>query len=119
MGPPEPNNFPDRVKAHRRRTGQSQRALAERLGVTPLTIIKWEKGTWPGRTLARLLQELRTTEEAPTSSSTPTGVVSFPLRNPAYQLNLPFDEPVEVILRMGPQAEGMVQVEVRFERRPA
>lgn len=38
---------PSELRAARASLGLSQRALAERIGVARLTVIRWEAGTWP------------------------------------------------------------------------
>lgn len=111
MNPAPGSDFAERVKAHRRRTGQTQQALATKLGVSRLAVINWEKGVWPGKNLTLLTEELRTTEQQG------TGAPFEPSELLAYQLILPFDEPISVSLRVGPRTAGSLHFEVRFERK--
>jgi DNA-binding XRE family transcriptional regulator len=113
MNANEASGFSQRIRAHRRRTGQTQQQLAERLGVTRLTVVNWEKGVWPGKNLAQLTDELRTTErEEITITSEPEPSEAF-----TYQLSLPFDEPINVSLRVGPRTADSLHFEVHFERK--
>jgi transcriptional regulator with XRE-family HTH domain len=41
---PEPESFPEKLKAYRLRLGLSQRKLAAKLGIDPSTVQGWEKG---------------------------------------------------------------------------
>lgn len=111
MNASENTGFDKRVRTHRRRTGQTQQQLAEKLGVTRLTVVNWEKGAWPGKNLVPLVAELRTSEEVTTE------VAAEISREFTYQLSLPFEEPITVSLKVGPKTSESLNVEVRFERK--
>jgi superfamily II DNA or RNA helicase/DNA-binding XRE family transcriptional regulator len=69
---------PDWVRSLRSRLGLNQRQLAERLGVTIVTVSRWENGlSRPNRLAIRALAELAATESAyrPGPRSTGGGVV--------------------------------------------
>jgi DNA-binding XRE family transcriptional regulator len=119
MTPSEHRNFPDRIRTHRQRTSQTQQQLADRLDVSRLTIINWENGTWPGRNLRRLVDELRTSEEGVQGQDTDTDTQEeTPINKKlSYQLRLPFEEPIDLLLKIAPGTADTLHVEVRFERK--
>jgi transcriptional regulator with XRE-family HTH domain len=53
---PAPRTAPDQVAQARRCLGLTQEALAEKIGVDPVTVYRWEKGLSvpPAKTLQRL-----------------------------------------------------------------
>ncbi len=112
MNPSEESGLSQRVRAHRRRTGQTQQQLAERLGVTRLTVVNWERGTWPGRNIGPLIEELRTSEEVPEAE-----IAEGVREEKTYQLSLPFEEPITVSLKVAPGTADALHFEVRFERK--
>jgi len=111
MNPIPDSDFAERVKAHRRRTGQTQQALATKLGVSRLAVVNWEKGVWPGKNITRLTEELKTTEREEVTA------VAEPAEALSYQLSLPFDEPINVSLKVGPRTADTLHFEVRIERK--
>lgn len=48
---------PAELRERRRRSGLTQAALAERLGVRPRQVIRWEHGTSPIRTMTEMALE--------------------------------------------------------------
>ena len=59
---------PDDVKSLRKRLGLTQHALAERVGVRPLSVSRWERGTHrPSHLARRALEKLA--DEAPAQAA--------------------------------------------------
>ena len=98
----------ERVKACRKKLGQSQEEFGERFGVDRLAVANWEKGNCAprGARLQELVGFLQTQEE-----------VEFSGRSDSPQLLLPFDPPVIFSVRMSPKAADTILFELQITRK--
>jgi DNA-binding XRE family transcriptional regulator len=100
----EPNGLAQKIRSHRRRSGESQENFGKRFGVRRLTVINWEKGVRPSsRHLPQVIEELNAEEDVRSEELT-------------YQLLLPFDQPIHLDLKVLPQTADTIHFEVRLKR---
>jgi transcriptional regulator with XRE-family HTH domain len=105
----EPNGLGQRIRRCRRTLGENQEVFGARFGVKRLTVINWESGTQPnGSHLPTLTQLLKEEEAKQTHTESRT-----------YQLQLPFDQPINLELRVFPQRADTIHVEVQLLKREA
>jgi DNA-binding XRE family transcriptional regulator len=98
-------DLPQRIKRYRRSVGENQTEFGKRFGVQRLTVTKWEKGTRPNSDhLPQLTQLLSDREAAQGESLT-------------YQLLLPFDQPINLELRVSAQKADTIHFEARLRRK--
>ena len=90
-----------RIRLHRLSRGETQEQFALRLGICRSTLIAWEQGNLP-QPIGKLVEEMHEAEKT---------------RGRLYQLHLPFDEPVDLELRIGPKRDTSIQVEVEWKGR--
>jgi DNA-binding XRE family transcriptional regulator len=107
---PRSLSFSEKTLIARTRLGENQEAFGNRLGVTRFAVAGWEDGTTKPQTEARsklkqLFVEMFGDEEDAMYESV------------AYQLFLPFDDPVKVEFRIMPQSEKGVRLGVEAKRR--
>jgi transcriptional regulator with XRE-family HTH domain len=97
-------NYGQRIRAHRRKMGHTQENLAERIGVTRPAVNRWEKrGTMPtGKHMDKLVEYLNTDPGSQNERHT-------------YQLELPFDQPINIELRISPQRAESIHFLVKLK----
>jgi transcriptional regulator with XRE-family HTH domain len=101
----ELNDLPQRIKRYRRSRGESQETFGKRFGVQRLTVTNWEKGTQPNSNhRPQLIQLLGDKEEAEGEGTT-------------YQFLLPFDQPINLELRVSAQKADTIHFEARLRRK--
>lgn len=102
----EPNDLAQRIKDCRLNLRESQKVFGKRFGVTHLAVGNWERGTRPHRrhetALVLLLKDAHTKEQH---------------HDPTYQLQLPFDQPINLELKISPQRADTLQVELHLKRK--
>jgi transcriptional regulator with XRE-family HTH domain len=100
----------EKIALTRRRLGETQEAFADRFNVQPLAVNKWESGesTPRGERGAALNQLFQTVLHEGSESQ---------MESAAYQLLLPFDEPVKIDLRISPHSSDRVRFAVEIRRR--
>ncbi len=91
----------ERIKLHRIRQGETQEDLADRLGVHRSTINKWENGGLPEE-LATLIQEMD---------------ASADIEGKTFQLSLPFDDRIDLELRVYPKKPDSIRLEVERKQK--
>jgi transcriptional regulator with XRE-family HTH domain len=96
--------YGQRIRDHRRRLGHTQEELAQRIGVTRPAVNRWEtKGIIPtGEHITRLAEYLSTGPESQDESHT-------------YQLVLPFDQPINLELRVSPHRADAIHFRVQLK----
>jgi transcriptional regulator with XRE-family HTH domain len=98
-------NLGQRIRRYRKQMGESQEAFGRRFGVKRLAVANWEKGATPnGKHLPEVERLIRDGETRSTESVT-------------YQLLLPFDEPINLEVRMSPRHADTIHFEVQLKRK--
>lgn len=99
----------ERIFLARRRLGENQTVFGTRFNVKRLSVNKWEDGTVPSREhlvqLQRLFKDLFDDE------------TRLHNQEPAYQMLLPFDQPVNLEFRISPHSAQEVSLEVQIRRK--
>lgn len=112
MGSDSPTKslFGLRIRDYRKKRGWTQTQAARIMGVQRTSLNRWEHGhEMPsGENVAKLRDHL----------NLPIGFQEKdPLRSEdGYQLLLPLDPPIELLIRIGPKIDNSVQVEVQFRQ---
>lgn len=91
----------ERIRLHRIRRGETQQELADRLGIHRSTINKWENGQLQEE-LAALIQEMDSETDADGKT---------------FQLSLPFDDPMDLEVRIYPKKPDSIRLEVERKRK--
>jgi transcriptional regulator with XRE-family HTH domain len=100
---PHSNDLAQRIRRCRQNLQESQSQFAKRFGVTPLAVGNWERGTPPRRKhLTHLTPLLEDSGHAQSESLT-------------YQLQLPFEQPIDLELRISPQRADTIHLEVQLK----
>ena len=92
-----------RIRLHRQSQGETQEQLALRLGICRSTLISWEHDDLP-QPIGKLIEEMYEVESA---------------RARVYQLQLPFDEPIDLEVRIAPKKSSTLQVDVEWKQKSA
>ncbi len=85
-----------RIRLHRVSRGETQEEFAVRLGVCRSTVTNWERGILP-EPFATLIQEIEDAQRA---------------GGQTYQLSLPFDDPMDLEVRIYPKKPDSIRLEV-------
>jgi transcriptional regulator with XRE-family HTH domain len=104
-------SYAEKIFLVRKRLGQTQEEFARRFNVQKLAVTQWESGGAEPRDerhRALLVQLFRDVLHEEDDSTFETA---------AYQLNLPFDEPIKVDFRVLPIGPGRVRLGVQIKRR--
>jgi transcriptional regulator with XRE-family HTH domain len=104
-----PPEFGQRIRHYRRQKGWSQAQAATEMGVQRTSLNRWEKGReMPcGANMTKLRDHLNMpigSNEGPEA----------PDNGQVYQLLLPFEQPIDLELRVTPKRADAVQFEVRL-----
>jgi DNA-binding XRE family transcriptional regulator len=100
----ELNDLPQRIKHYRRNLGESQETFGKRFGVKRLTVTNWEKGTQPNSNHRPQLIQLLSDKGAQGEGTT-------------YQLLLPFDQAINLEVRVSAQKADTIHFEVQLRRK--
>lgn len=103
--------FAEKIALTRKRLKETREAFAARFEVQALAVTKWENGESAPRSeehRAKLIQLFRSVLREEDEAQFETA---------AYQLQLPFDEPVRIDFRVSPLSAGRVRLGVRVVRR--
>jgi DNA-binding XRE family transcriptional regulator len=109
----QPITLAEKIYIARNRLGEDQDQFGKRFDVTRFAVIDWEKGTTKPRRpehkakLKQIFTEMFGDEDEDSYESV------------AYQLVLPFDDPVKLEFRVLPQSETSVRFSVEARRRKA
>ena len=108
----QPITLAEKILIARTRLGEDQDEFGKRFDVTRFAVIDWEKGTTAPRPkhkakLKQIFTEMFGDEDEDSYESV------------AYQLILPFDDPVKLEFRVLPQSETSVRFSVEARRRKA
>ena|SRR5258706_9932558 len=93
----------EQIKSFRRRLNENQGTFGARFGVTALTVGNWERGVFEPS--SRHLSRVTAAMTQPQSTAERVGI--------PYQLELPFDQPIELELRITARSADTVRCEVR------
>ena len=104
------SEFGQRIRDYRRRRGWTQTHAAVVMGVQRTSLNRWEQGREmpSGRNMAKLCDHLR----IPIGTSED---VDAPSEGRTYQLLLPFDQPLELELKVSPKRADTVQFQVQLK----
>lgn len=105
-----PLTIPEKIMIVRRRLGESQQVFGERFKVKQLTVTQWERGEFNPRPehLSALNEIFRDMLGEEDDSKTETA---------AFQLLLPFDQPVQMDLRVFPSSAKAVRCAIEIKRK--
>ncbi|MGO9316482.1 MAG: helix-turn-helix domain-containing protein [Terracidiphilus sp.] len=101
----------EKIAITRKRLGETQEAFAARFNVQALAVTEWEGGKTIPRNaqhramLTQLFQRVLHEED------------ESQFETVAYQLNLPFDEPVRIDFRVSPLDKGRARLGVQIMRK--
>lgn len=97
------SDLPQRIRRYRRNLGENQTEFGARFGVTRLAVGGWESGTLPNSIhLPQIMELLNAAEAQPGMES-------------AHQFSLPFEQPIELSVKMSPQASRTIHFELRVK----
>jgi DNA-binding XRE family transcriptional regulator len=89
-----------RIKHYRRTLGENQTDFGKHFEVTRLTVGSWEKGTVPNsKHLPLIMERLTSAEDKPGHES-------------SHQFTLPFNQPIDLAVKISPQASQTIYFEV-------
>lgn len=99
----------EKIALARMRRDESQKVFGKRFGVIALTVAQWEKGrTVPTAAHQEILKSLFREVYIDQDEN---------LEIQTFQGPVPFNEPIEVSLRIGPQSESKVRLSVEVRRK--